>query len=129
MMKSFSKIAAIAALVGVAGIVSAQDFVVVRTQSEWRAGYSTKLKDIELFGQKATLNAWVLTSFSATSFDGYSFRNVQGVYPGVGVQFPVYTKGTSTVGIAAGWSGDASNFTDAIGKGQWAVGVYASVKF
>lgn len=128
-MNKFKMIAVTAALVGSVVAVNAQDFVVVRGLNEWRAGYAFKIKDVELFGQKATLNAWALTSVNVRRPSGYSFADVGSVYPGIGLHFPVYSKGNSTIGIAAGWSGDATNLTDALNKGQWGVGAFIRVKF
>ena len=124
-----TKIAAIAAMTISAAYVSAQDFVFVRTQDDWRGGYATKIKDLELFGRPATLNAWLLTSVKARPVNRYSFKEVGGVYPGIGVHFPLYTDRTLTAGVAAGWSGNAANIFDAINEGQWAVGVFARYKF
>ena len=128
-MKFIKRAVLATALIGSVAVASAQDFVFVRSQSEWRTGYATKIKDIELFGRPATLNAWFLTSVQARPLGRYSFGEVSGVYPGVGVHVPLYTDRTMTAGLAAGWSGNAANFTDAINKGQWALGGFVSIKF
>lgn len=118
----------IMALAAIAATTFAQDAVLVRGQNTWRAGYAIKIKDLDDKG-KLTLNAWALSKVDDVNLNNLSFNTLDRVYLGWGAHYTLYEKNGFAGGVAGGWSGNFSAFTQRVREGEWSIGVFARWKW
>lgn len=107
-------------IVALIGSVMAQDLIVVRGATSYRAGYSVPLKTLDP-KSGLTFNGWVLTDVSDVHV---SFSDFRENYVGFGVHYPIYKYKDFTIGTVAGWSGSAKRITQRVGDGEWGLGLF-----